>query len=324
MKRYSWVAYAGILIGVTALLLGVIFAIQIIPFATATSSNTLNANVAVGSACFTLATPSVIVFGNTLPTSSNQLYYTNVLVTDNDIGGNIGSWLFVEGSTWSSASNTLLAGETVWNPTPQGSYMGNQLTASFANTAMYIAAPSLATPTTGGNVFFGMNVPAGTPAGNYVQTITFNDFCGTASQSPYTNSISAYAQVIPVCYANVIPLGIQFGSMIPGTSYDTNVLVTDYDIGGTAPAQVNIAGSTVGNTGNWVSGGNNFMVTNTLYSPTNLGATIGGNQLTFVYNVVDPINAPYGTSNTIYFGVNVPAGTPAGSYNQVINIQTSC
>ncbi len=77
-------------------------------------------------------------------------------------------------------------------------------------------------------------------------------------------------------------------------------------------------------TGNWISTAGSFLVGNTLWSLTS-GQNIG-TQLTNTVSGVDtkiPVKANSGT-NDIFFGLNVPTGQAAGSYNQVITVFLSC
>jgi hypothetical protein len=289
----------------------------------ATTTNTLVANVAVSGACYTLALPSTITFGNSI--TPPYTTFTNVAVTDNDVGGNLASYIQVKGAGW-AGPNTIAVGSTLWSAASEGSYTGTALTTSLANTAILIPAPSLTTSTTSNNIYFGMNVPGGLPAGTYTQAITFNNLCGTPSAA---SVVTANFVVAGVCYTSLSVTAITFGTMSPGTTYNTNVVVVDHDVGGNVQATLAVSGGDPGVTsGNWISGGNNFYVTNTMWSATSLGS-YAGNALTegFVSTgiiIPQPTVGSPDATNSIYFGVSVPGGTPVGTYTQNIVIQNAC
>ena len=140
----------------------------------ASSSSNVAANVVVTSVCYTSPTPNSISFGTMSPNTNAP---TNVLVTDQDIGGNIASYLFVSGSTWSSGSNTFGISNTTWDASSQSSYTGTHLSATASNTAILIPAPTIGTPTTSNSIYFGLAVPTATPPGTYTQTITIENSC---------------------------------------------------------------------------------------------------------------------------------------------------
>ena len=103
------------------------------------SNTTLTANVNVGNVIYlavaNVNAGNVINFGSIFPGSYHD---TNVSVTDNDIGGNIGANILVEGSSWLNASNTIGASNTFWSPTPLTNLGTNALTSAFANTFITI------------------------------------------------------------------------------------------------------------------------------------------------------------------------------------------
>lgn len=108
------------------------------------------------------------------PTSS---YDTNVIVTDTDNGGNVASNILLEGTAWTSGSNSFVVGQTNYNGLSQSSYSGVSLTASLVDTAIQIPAPTVSTPSTSNAIYFGLQVPGGTASGTYTQTITFENSC---------------------------------------------------------------------------------------------------------------------------------------------------
>lgn len=293
-------------------------------------SAALTANVNVGNVIYlnvvNSSSGSKINFGSIFPKNS---YDTNVLVTDNDIGGNIGANVLVEGSSWlnASTSDTFGVSNTLWAASAQTSNTGTTLSGSFVNTGISIAQPTLSTPSTSNSIYFGLNVPAGTPPGNYIQVVSFENY--NVSQNIYnasstTNAITAKVTVPGTCYISLSPTLVSFGSIVASANVPTNVLVTDTDNGGNVQASMLVEGTA------WYLNGNtlltNFGVSNTLwdassqttYTGTALSNTLSSTGIT----IPKPTSTP--TSNSIYFGLGVPGGTPAGSYEQTITIENSC
>ena len=301
-------------------------------FAGSSSNTALTANVNVGNVIYlTVANASsgnVINFGNIFPGSS---YNTNVVVTDNDIGGNIGASILVEGSDWlnASTSNTFSVGNTFWSPALLTNTGTNALTSTFANTLITIAAPTLSTPYASNSIYFGLSVPSGTAPGNYIQTISFRNYNASQSiynQSSTANAITAKVNVQGTCYISLAPNTISFGSIVASANVPTNVLVTDSDSGGNIAASMLVEGTSWYLNGNTLS--TKFGVSDTLWDATSqptyagnaLSATLSGTGIT----IPAPTQSNTITSNDIYFGLGVPGGTPAGAYLQTITIENSC
>ncbi len=292
-----------------------------------TSNSSLTANVNVGNVIYLSVSPNAIYFPGLYP---GQSYDTNSLdvVTDNDIGGNIAANALVEGTNWAGPSSAnMLVSNTVWAPT--AGVAGTQLTNTLTNTNILIPQPSLANPSTGNFIYFGITIPGGTPPGNYVQTIYFeNENLSTPAtyNSPSTsNSVLATANVLGICYISLAPSSINFGSVYASANVPTNMLVTDSDPNGNVAASLLVAGT------HWALTSNTqitFGVSNTLWYSSSL-PTYTGNALTNTLAITGiTIAAPTQTSPTtnspIYFGLGVPGGTPAGSYSQTITIENSC
>ncbi|MGC9190630.1 MAG: hypothetical protein ACP5FR_01825, partial [Candidatus Micrarchaeia archaeon] len=74
--------------------------------------------------------------------------------------------------------------------------------------------------------------------------------------------------------------------------------------------------------GNWI-GPVQFGVSNTTWSAIANTPYLSATRLSS-----SPTNTlilvPYGSSNSIYFGLGVPGGTPSGAYSQAITIENSC
>ncbi|MGC8680012.1 MAG: hypothetical protein ACP5T6_01785 [Candidatus Micrarchaeia archaeon] len=289
------------------------------------SSNTVTASVNVGNVIYLSVSPNSINFGNL---GSSSSYYTNVLVTDTDNGGNIAANILVEGTNWAWGSNIILVGNTLWSSSSQSSYSGTALANTFTITNIIVPQPTLSNPSTNNIIYFGVYIPGGTPPGNYMQTITFEDenvTYGTYNTVSSSYQVTAYANVIGTCYISLSTNNINFNSIYASANVPTNVLVIDSDNGGNAAASLLISG------GNWIYSTNSllqFGVTNTLWNPSSLttysGNTLTSNLINTGITIPAPTQSNPNSSNNIYFGLGVPGGTPAGSYTQTIVIDNTC
>lgn len=138
------------------------------------SSSNVAASVSISAVCYTSVTPTTISFG-TLSTNTNVP--TNVLVTDQDNGGNVASYLYISGNDWTAGSNSFGVSNTLWDPTTQATYVGTALSATSSNTAILIPAPTVSVTTTSNSIYFGLGVPSGVAPGTYTQTITIQNSC---------------------------------------------------------------------------------------------------------------------------------------------------
>ncbi|MFI5412931.1 MAG: hypothetical protein ACHQX1_03495, partial [Candidatus Micrarchaeales archaeon] len=81
---------------------------------------------------------------------------------------------------------------------------------------------------------------------------------------------------------------------------------------------------------NWVSGGNNFFVANTVWNPTSASNGIGNTLKLFPpsANLADTgitiVFPPTNNGNNIYFGVTIPPAQTSGLYTQNIVLENSC
>jgi hypothetical protein len=317
----------GIIVGATLVLFFALLALSgNLRFTYAsTTTNTLVANVAVTNVIYLSVSPNAISFGSLYPSGS---YDANVQVTDTDNGGNIEANMLVEGTAWTYGSNSMGVSNTLWNPTALSGSGGTQLSGTFTNTGIIIPQPTLASPSTSNNIYFGVTIPAGTPPGNYVQTISFEN--ENTTYSTYNSVSSAYTvtasvSVLGVCFISLSPTSLNFGSIAANANVPTNNLVTDSDSNGDAAATIFVEGTSWNSISNTLIG---FGVSNTLWSASSLG-TYSGNALTNTLTstgiiIAAPTQANPTTNSPIYFGLGVPGGTPAGSYSQTITIENSC
>jgi hypothetical protein len=141
--------------------------------------------------------------------------------------------------------------------------------------------------------------------------------------------IGGNVQVLGTCSPTVNNALITFAPVSPSYASTVNdpttngVLITD---GGNTGSNVLVDG------GNWVTGSLSFWGTNTVWNGASNGNGATGNQV--VNQIVLGLGshttgdtqialAAGGTVN-LYFGVNVPADTAAGTYVQNLNIITNC
>ncbi|MGC9142913.1 MAG: hypothetical protein ACP5HF_03425, partial [Candidatus Micrarchaeia archaeon] len=117
------------------------------------------------------------------------------------------------------------------------------------------------------------------------------------------------------CTISLSTTSINFGSISPSTSIATNNAIVDSNTGN-ANAYIFVYG------GNWI-GPVQFGVSNTTWSKESGTLFSLANKLSLTA-VNTTILVPAGSSNTIYFGVGVPGGAPAGAYTQNIIIENSC
>lgn len=117
------------------------------------------------------------------------------------------------------------------------------------------------------------------------------------------------------CQISLSPNSITFGSLTPGSTYPTDIGVTDTNNGAVA-ANVLVSG------GNWIGGALSFGVSNTLWSQSSEPTYTGTALTASLANT--PIVIGAGGSNSIYFGLGAPLATPAATYSQTITIENSC
>ncbi|MGA3020332.1 MAG: hypothetical protein ABSD68_00045 [Candidatus Micrarchaeales archaeon] len=113
---------------------------------------------------------------------------------------------------------------------------------------------------------------------------------------------------------------LAFGSIAQGFSISTTSALTVTNSG-------NMNSNILVYGGNWVGQRDataNFMVGNTVWSPISGIAWASANQLTYSPSVDTQIAVTAGGTNTIYFGLAIPAYTPPQSYNQIITVSSSC
>ncbi|MEM0202254.1 MAG: hypothetical protein QXR73_03695, partial [Candidatus Micrarchaeaceae archaeon] len=136
-------------------------------------ANAITAKVEVQGTCYISLSTNAINFGSIVPTANVP---TNKIVTDSDSLGNVAASLLVGGTNWTLTSNALVTfgvSNTIWSNTIQTTYAGTALTGNLVTTGISIPPDS----STGNSIYFGLQIPGGTPAGTYVQTITIENGC---------------------------------------------------------------------------------------------------------------------------------------------------
>ncbi len=153
-------------------------------FTTFNTPNALiSANVVITSVCYISVAPTTIAFGSVY-SGGNTL--TNFVLTDTDTGGDAPANILLSGNAlWTTTSagsyNSFGVGNTLWDSTNDLAYTGTHLTSSLFDSKIQVPAPSIATPSTTANVYFGLGIPGGTFASEvgtpYTTTITVEDSC---------------------------------------------------------------------------------------------------------------------------------------------------
>ena len=282
------------------------------------SSGTVSASASVSNSVYVSAAPSSNTFGNVYPGST---YDTNVLFVDTDNGGNIESNIMISGAGWTFGSNSIGVSNTLWSGASQSSYTGTALTGTLSDTSIEVLQPTISAPSQSNSIYFGVNIPGGTPAGSYSQTLTFENKNFSNPLSSSTATVTLTANVQSICYISLSPATISFGNVASSANVPTASGVTDTDTGGNAQASVLVEGS------GW-TGPSSFGVSNTLWSGASQ-SSYTGTALTGTLAATGLIipgatfSAP-SPSNSIYFGLGIPAGTAGGSYTQTITIENSC
>ena len=170
-----------------------------------------------------------------------------------------------------------------------------------------------------GNVYFSLGIGGGgVTSGNIdmqytrVRAYPPNGIMPTILFGNVSSSVSSTQNT---CTISLSTSAINFANVGPGNNIAATNAVTD-DNTGNSNAYMYIYG------GNWI-GPAQFGVSNTIWAPSSGVPFASANMLSAA-----PENTlllvPSSGSNTIYFGLGVPAGTPAGYYSQNIMIENSC
>jgi len=135
----------------------------------------------------------------------------------------------------------------------------------------------------------------------------------------YSNTVTATLNVPAICTVALSTTLVNFGSVpITGNAPTANA-VGDTNDG-------NIASNILLDGTNWISGGSNFFVSNTIWDFTTHAGGVKGNTLGLATgNLVDTQNViGIGQLVNLFFGTQVPSQQAAGTYTQTITIENEC
>ncbi len=140
---------------------------------------------------------------------------------------------------------------------------------------------------------------------------------GPALSANQSNSVNANVVVASSCQVSLSPTAIAFNALDPGASDNTNVVVTDTNTGNLQD-WIWLYG------GNWLLGASfGFSGTNTDWANT-IQSSFTGTPLSNTIAINTLIGQAAGNANDVYFGVTIPNGQAAGTYNQVITFLNVC
>ncbi|MEM3572603.1 MAG: hypothetical protein QW530_02645, partial [Candidatus Micrarchaeaceae archaeon] len=266
----------------------------------------------------------------TITTNGNTYSSGNVIKV---IGANIitanpppsGSWSFV---SWSVSNSVNLSISSPTSNPATLTVMGNGIvTASWNGITKFIETglptgtkwnvtyDSILNSSTTNTIVFS------TSPGNYLFTVANQVVSGTtyvpSPSSGYlvAGNTTSITFSPAVCTISLTPNAINFGSLNANANIATVNAITDSNTG-----NVNAYMLVYG--GNWI-GPSQFGVSNTTWSALSGTSFATANHLTALA-ANTAILVPASGSNTIYFGLGVPGGAPAGSYTQTITIENSC
>jgi hypothetical protein len=130
---------------------------------------TITSNLYIPSNC--LFTTDIASFHlGSISQGTNVATTQNIITTTNS--GNIASNILISGTTWSWGSNSMVVGQTRWARTATAWASATALTASPADTLIYV--PSAAATNT---ITWAAAVPLYQAPGTYAQTISLSSSC---------------------------------------------------------------------------------------------------------------------------------------------------
>ncbi len=196
-----------------------------------------------------------------------------------------------------SESGLPLSGE-LWNVT----YNGITENTIVPNSIIFSNIP--------GKYFF--SIPNQIVSGSTYSSNIINGYMVTGNSTAITFSQSLTSTCTIYLNSNVI----NFGNLNPNSDIPTSNSITDTNSGNTN-AYLYLYG------GNWVQGSESFGVSNTIYADASGVAYSAASKLTSTATN-SMIQIAASSSNTIYFGLNIPPATPSSAYGQTITIENVC
>ncbi len=190
-------------------------------------------------------------------------------------------------------------------------------------TPVNIVYNSITTGVSATNDVLTFTIPTSSQNANAVGTLTLTGNVLDSASSPnnvlITNTMIVESQA--TCIPSISNTLVNFGSVQAGGFAPTANAVQINNVG-TGAGNI-IIYSTSGTTGNWVYLSNSFLVGNTLWDLRSRSAN-NGNQLTNSITTDTFNSLGAGDAADLYFGLNVPAGQPSGTYTQGITVALSC
>lgn len=169
-----------VLLGLSAMLSSaaviiVLFSGIFAPAFASQSASSVTGNVVVNSACTISISNTLLSFGGSAGVAPGTLSTANVVFDTND--GNAQSWIWSNAGNWigpqTADNGNFFVSNTLYGATSTPT-ISESLTS--ANTGIFLPAPSINQPTTN-SIYFAVNVPVGTAAGVFLQTITITNIC---------------------------------------------------------------------------------------------------------------------------------------------------
>ena len=202
-------------------------------------------------------------------------------------------------------------------------YTYNFLVTNTFVTPVNIVYNSITTGVSATNDVLTFTIPTSSQNANAVGTLTLTGNVLDSASSPnnvlITNTMIVESQA--TCIPSISNTLVNFGSVQAGGFAPTANAVQINNVG-TGAGNI-IIYSTSGTTGNWVYLSNSFLVGNTLWDLRSRSAN-NGNQLTNSITTDTFNSLGAGDAADLYFGLNVPAGQPSGTYTQGITVALSC
>ena len=129
-------------------------------------SSLFGSAIPVQKTCTISLTPSAIDFGSL--DSGSSISTVNAITDDNT--GNTNAYMLVYGGNWIGPAS-LGVSNTTWDASNDVAFPANRLSALAYNTTILVPASS------SNDIYFGLGIPGGAPAGAYSQDITIENSC---------------------------------------------------------------------------------------------------------------------------------------------------
>ncbi len=178
MSRAELLALAAAAVVASSAILATVLNFSAVGLALAATSGTSNvlASANVIASCFISISDNQINFGN-VPAGGDTSTTLNA-ITVNDPFGNAPANIFLSGTSWNGPlTANFQVTNTLWASADVTLSSATELTNTFVDTAIQIAAPNTVVTSPGNLVYFGANVPKVMPTGVYTQNIFVENQC---------------------------------------------------------------------------------------------------------------------------------------------------